>query len=72
LPTLWQHSQEQCEVFDFVKVTVKDEPPLEVSEDVSICESTNVNLMATSDAFSTYMWTAEPPDPSLNSNNNIV
>jgi len=65
-------SQEQCEVFDFVKVTVKEVPPLEVSEDVSICESTDVNLMATSDAFSTYMWTAIPPDPSLNTTNNIV
>ncbi len=65
-------SQEQCEVFDFVRVTVKDIPPLAVSEDLSICENANVSLMATSDEFSTYLWTANPPDPTLNNTNNVV
>lgn len=62
-------SQAGCEFIDSVKVTVKTSPPLMVNEDITTCQGTGVQLLATTDSLSTFSWVANPADASLDTFN---
>jgi len=56
-------------ITDQVIVTVQPAPDLTVGPNQSICSGTAVLLSASANSFSSYKWTANPPDPTLNTSN---
>jgi len=54
-----------CVVTDEVTLIVNQGPTLDVIPDTIICPGESVTLNLDSDINSTYNWTSDPPDPSL-------